>query len=49
VEKLRAQVAETQHRPRCNPPSRPESGWNGIRKFSVIKKASECDDVNAFY
>jgi ferredoxin-NADP reductase len=47
VEKLRAQVAETKLR--CKSAEQAESGWNGIRKFSVVKKVRECDDVNAFY
>ncbi len=25
------------------------TGWNGLRKFSVARKNSECEDVNAFY
>jgi ferredoxin-NADP reductase len=47
LEKLRAQVAETKLR--CQSAAQSESGWNGIRKFSVVKKVRECDDVNAFY
>jgi hypothetical protein len=47
LEKLRAQVAETKLR--CQSAAQAEAGWNGIRKFSVIKKVRECDDVNAFY
>ncbi len=45
--KLRAQLAETKLR--CQSAAQAESGWNGIRKFAVAKKANECDDVNAFY
>ena len=47
VEKLRAQLLET--RLRCKSAAEAESGWNGIRKFSVVKKIPQCDDVNAFY
>ena len=47
VEKLRAQLQETKLR--CKSAAEAESGWNGIRKFSVLKKISQCDDVNAFY
>jgi ferredoxin-NADP reductase len=47
LEKLRAQVAETKLR--CQSAAQAEAGWNGIRKFSVVKKVRECDDVNAFY
>ncbi|HSY16687.1 MAG TPA: hypothetical protein VK815_00060, partial [Candidatus Acidoferrales bacterium] len=44
AEKLRAQLAET--RLRCREAEQAESGWNGIRKFSVFKKVGQCDDVN---
>jgi len=47
LEKLRAQLQET--RLRCREAEKAESGWNGIRKFTVFKKDSQCDDVNAFY
>ncbi|MEY4918445.1 MAG: hypothetical protein RL616_2358 [Verrucomicrobiota bacterium] len=47
VEKLRAQLFETKLR--CKSAEQAESGWNGIRKFAVVKKISQCDDVNAFY
>lgn len=47
LEKLRAQLQET--RLRCREAEQAESGWNGIRKFSVVKKIPECEDVNAFY
>jgi ferredoxin-NADP reductase len=47
MEKLRAQVQETRLRQR--EAEQAEAGWNGIRKFSVFKKVSQCDDVNAFY
>ncbi|MDR3456175.1 MAG: 2Fe-2S iron-sulfur cluster-binding protein [Verrucomicrobiae bacterium] len=47
VEKLRAQLQET--RLRCREAEQAEAGWNGIRKFSVFKKVTQCDDVNAFY
>ena len=47
VEKLRAQLHETKLR--CREAEQAESGWNGIRKFSVVKKIPQCDDVNAFY
>jgi uncharacterized protein len=47
LEKLRAQLAET--RLRCKSAELSESGWNGIRKFAVVQKISQCDDVNSFY
>jgi len=47
LEKLRAQLQET--RLRCREAEQAEAGWNGIRKFSVVKKVAQCDDVNAFY
>ncbi len=47
LEKLRAQLAETKLR--CKSAEQAESGWNGIRKFAVVKKVNECEDVNAFY
>lgn len=47
LEKLRAQLVETKLR--CREAAQAESGWNGIRKFTVFKKISQCDDVNAFY
>lgn len=46
-EKLRAQLAETKLR--CREAEHAQTGWNGIRKFAVVKKVMECDDVNAFY
>jgi len=47
LEKLRAQLHET--RLRCREIEQAQLGWNGIRKFTVAKKFSECDDVCAFY
>jgi hypothetical protein len=47
LENLRAQLAET--RLRCREAEQAKSGWNGIRKFAVVKKVSECEDINAFY
>ncbi len=47
LERLRAQLAET--RLRCRVAEQAESGWNGIRKFAVVKKNHECEDVHAFY
>ena len=47
LENLRAQLAETKLR--CKSAEQAESGWNGIRKFAVVNKVNECDDVNAFY
>ena len=47
LEKLRAQLAETKLR--CREAEQAQTGWNGIRKFAVVKKIRECDDVNAFY
>ena len=47
LEKLRAQLQETKLR--CREAEQAQAGWNGLRKFSVAKKISECDDVHAFY
>ena len=47
IENLRAQLQET--RLRCREAEQAQSGWNGLRKFSVAKKVPQCDDVNAFY
>jgi len=47
LEKLRVQLAETKLR--CREAEQAQTGWNGLRKFSVVKKISECEDVNAFY
>ncbi|MGO8764422.1 MAG: 2Fe-2S iron-sulfur cluster-binding protein [Limisphaerales bacterium] len=47
LEKLRAQLAET--RLRCQEAGQAQSGWNGLRKFTVAKKNVECADVCAFY
>jgi len=47
LENLRAQLHETKLR--CREAEQAQTGWNGIRKFTVAKKISECDDVNAFY
>jgi ferredoxin-NADP reductase len=47
LEKLRAQLQETKLR--CREAEQAQTGWNGIRKFTVIKKIAQCDDVNAFY
>src|SRR5687767_7019113 len=47
LEKLRLQVREV--RLRCEEAEQGKLRWNGYRKFSVFKKARECDDVCAFY
>jgi ferredoxin-NADP reductase len=47
LEKLRAQLHETKLR--CREAEQAQLGWNGLRKFSVVKKITECDDVAAFY
>jgi hypothetical protein len=47
LENLRAQLQETKLR--CRESEQAQLGWNGLRKFSVAKKISECDDVAAFY
>ena len=47
LEKLRAQLAET--RLRCREAEQAQAGWNGLRKFAVAKRVTECDDVHAFY
>jgi len=47
LEKLRLQVRET--RLRCQEVEQVRLVWNGYRKFTVAKKARECEDVCAFY
>ena len=47
LEKLRAQLLEA--RLRSREVGQAQSGWNGLRKFTVVKKNPECDDVCAFY
>jgi len=47
LENLRAQLHETKLR--CREAEQAQTGWNGIRKFAVVKKVCECEDVNAFY
>ena len=47
LEKLRAQLRETKLR--CREAEQAQAGWNGLRKFTVAKKISECEDVHAFY
>jgi len=47
LEKLRAQLHETKLR--CREAEQAQTGWNGIRKFAIAKKITQCDDVNAFY
>lgn len=47
LQKLRAQLAETKLR--CREAEQAQTGWNGLRKFAVVKKIGECEDVNAFY
>lgn len=47
LEQLRARLLETKLR--CREAEQAQTGWNGIRKFSVVKKAVECEDVHAFY
>lgn len=47
LEKLRAQLHEINLR--CREAEQAQMGWNGIRKFTVVKKVCECEDVNAFY
>jgi ferredoxin-NADP reductase len=47
LEKLRAQLQET--RLRCREAEQAQAGWNGLRKFTVVKKVCECEDVHAFY
>ena len=47
LENLRAQLKET--RLRCRETEQAQAGWNGIRKFTVAKKITQCDDVHAFY
>jgi len=47
LQKLQAQLHETKLR--CREAEQAQTGWNGLRKFSVTKKISECEDVHAFY
>jgi len=47
LQKLRAQLHETKLR--CREAEQAQTGWNGIRKFTVVKKVCECEDINAFY
>ena len=47
LEKLRAQLLEA--RLRSREAGQTQLGWNGLRKFTVVKKNPECDDVCAFY
>jgi len=47
LQKLRAQLLETKLR--CREAEQAQTGWNGIRKFTVVKKKPECEDVHAFY
>ena len=47
MERLRLQVQEA--RLRQKDAERAGLVWNGCRKFSVVKKTSECEDVFAFY
>ena len=47
AQKLSAQLQEIKLR--CREAGQAQSGWNGIRKFSVAKKVAQCDDVFSFY
>jgi ferredoxin-NADP reductase len=47
MERLRLQVQEA--RLRQKDAEKASLVWNGCRKFSVVKKTAECDDVFAFY
>lgn len=47
LEKLHAQLHETKLR--CREAAQSQTGWNGLRKFTVTKKITECDDICAFY
>jgi ferredoxin-NADP reductase len=47
LEKLRLQVREAKLR--CEEVEQGKSRWNGYRKFTVFRKAPECEDVCAFY
>lgn len=47
LEKLHAQLQETKLR--CREAEQAQAGWNGLRKFSVVRKVSECEDVHAIY
>ena len=47
LQKLRVQLHETKLR--CREAEQAQTGWNGIRKFTVVKKNTECEDIHAFY
>jgi len=47
LEKSRLQVREIKLR--CQEAEQVKAHWNGYRKFTVAKKANECEDVCAFY
>jgi ferredoxin-NADP reductase len=47
LEKLRAQLQETKLR--CRDAAQAQTGWNGLRKFTVAQKISQCDDIYSFY
>jgi ferredoxin-NADP reductase len=47
LKKLHAQLQETKLR--CREAEQAQAGWNGLRKFSVVRKVSECEDVHAIY
>jgi len=47
LQKLQAQLHETKLR--CREAEQAQTGWNGLRKFSVAKRITECEDVHAFY
>ena len=47
LERLRAQLVETKLR--CREAEQAQAGWNGFRKFAVVRKVAECEDVHAFY
>jgi ferredoxin-NADP reductase len=34
---------------RCREAEQAQFGWNGLRKFTVAKKITECEDICAFY
>jgi ferredoxin-NADP reductase len=47
LEKLQVQLQTMKLR--CREAEQAQLGWNGLRKFTVAKKITECEDICAFY
>jgi hypothetical protein len=47
LEKLQLQLQTMKLR--CREAEQAQLGWNGLRKFTVAKKITECEDICAFY